>query len=178
VLPSDPAVSLRAARLGAEDTLARFPEAAELLRVDVQQLARALALVAARAAGGGARPRQPRAAVTAQHLPDRRRRVGDEAGEAHRSKGRAPASCDDSLFNLGRQAPRLVPWRRRAVLERRVGCVNSSAVRICPFAARSYLRTPQAVPPAELSGFGRKRGVVLIRDRRCSGSVRTLNRRG
>lgn len=31
VLPSDPAVSLRAARLGAQDTLARFPEAAELL---------------------------------------------------------------------------------------------------------------------------------------------------
>jgi predicted lipoprotein with Yx(FWY)xxD motif len=30
-----------------------------------------------------------------------------------------------------------------------VGCVNSSAVRKCPFAARSYLRTPQGnrVPP-------------------------------
>ena len=59
--------------LGAEHVLAGDPEATEALAVDVQELARALALVAAGAARGaelGAR--QPRAALPAQDLADRR----------------------------------------------------------------------------------------------------------
>jgi hypothetical protein len=72
VLPADPSVAVRAASLVAEHTLARLPEAPEFLGVDVQQLARPLALVAAGAASGrfcGAR--QTRAAMSAQDLPDR-----------------------------------------------------------------------------------------------------------
>jgi hypothetical protein len=68
----DPAVAVWAAGLLAEHARARLPETAELLRVDVEQLAWSVAFVAARAAGGCVRgPRQPRAAVPAQHLPDR-----------------------------------------------------------------------------------------------------------
>ena len=48
VLPADPAVAVWPAGLGAERPLAWLPEAAELLTVDVEQLAGPLAFVAAR----------------------------------------------------------------------------------------------------------------------------------
>ena len=58
VLPANPPVALRPAGLAAEHPLARLPEAAQLLCVDVQQLARALPFVTARTASlGSTRPR-------------------------------------------------------------------------------------------------------------------------
>jgi len=57
VLPADASVAVRSASLGAEHALARFPEAAELLGVDMEELAWALTLVAAGTAGGSARSR-------------------------------------------------------------------------------------------------------------------------
>ena len=78
VLPAGAGAALHAVL---EDPFADLVEAAELFRVDVQQLARTVALVAdARAAG---RSRQPRAAGAVEHLPTVEaggRAAGDPAG--------------------------------------------------------------------------------------------------
>jgi hypothetical protein len=53
VLPAHTPVAVWPSKARTEHTLARFPEAAEAFGVDVQELARRLALVAAGAAGRG-----------------------------------------------------------------------------------------------------------------------------
>jgi hypothetical protein len=119
VLPADPPVALRATRIRAERSLAWLPEAAELLAVDVQQLSWSLPLVAACAArGDSARTRQPRAAMPAQHLSDRRGRMRDEAREPDRPIGGPTASGQDRLLGLGAQAARLSLGRRRPIAQR------------------------------------------------------------
>src|SRR5207244_867538 len=106
-------------RFGAKHALARLPEAAKLLAVDVQQLARTLALIAARAAGRGSGPRQPRAAVPTQDLADRRRWVRHETREPHRPIRGPAAGSEDPLLRLNRQPARLPPRHRRPVTQRR-----------------------------------------------------------
>src|SRR5215831_3160497 len=67
VLPAGAAAQV--AGRGTENPFADGPEAAQLLDVDVHELARAAALVAAHRAP--LRTRKPRATVPAKHLPDR-----------------------------------------------------------------------------------------------------------
>jgi hypothetical protein len=103
-----------------EHTLARLPEAAELLRVDVQELARVVSFVTASAAGRTLLwARQARAAVPAQHLADRRRRMWQEAGQAHRPVGRAPANRQDRLLRLAAETTRLSRRGRGSIAKRR-----------------------------------------------------------
>jgi hypothetical protein len=93
-----------------EDRLADRPEAAELLRVDMQQLTRPGALVAdapvARSSG------QTRAARPAQDLADRRGGTLEDSGDHCRASMEILAPGEDLLLSLGRQAARL-PLRRR-----------------------------------------------------------------
>ena len=91
------------------DALADLAEAAELLAVDVQQLAWTLALVAYPRVALGAR--QPRATRTAQHLADRR---GGPLEDRRDHRGPAPSSrrqYEDLRLLLAAQPP----WLPRGV---------------------------------------------------------------
>src|SRR3954470_21888928 len=95
-----PASAAVAADVVAVDPLPGRPEAAERLRVDVEQLAWPLPLLAAHTARLLCRPRQPRQPVTAQHLPDRRRRMRTDPRQPHRTvSGLAPGD-EDPLLEL------------------------------------------------------------------------------
>src|SRR5437764_13206405 len=120
MLPTDAGGAVWPARLAAEHALAGLPEAAEPLRVHVQELPGALAFIAARTARRSRRrSRQPRVPVPAQHLADRRRRVRDQASQPHRAIGRAKPRRDDPLLGLNRQTTWLTTRRRRPVAQRR-----------------------------------------------------------
>ena len=102
-----------------EDRACRLPEAAELLRVDVQELARPLALVAdARitAGPGKARAAQLAAAPCRRSKADARRTAATTSGPAcgrRAQRERSPASAS------GAEPPRLPLRHRGAVDERR-----------------------------------------------------------
>jgi hypothetical protein len=115
VLPADTAILRWTTRLATKHAFARLPETAQLLGINVQELARRLTLISACAAGGTNHPRQPRAAVSAQHLADRRRRIGDQACQPDRPKRRAPPSRQDHPLLLTRQPPPLPTRRRRPI---------------------------------------------------------------
>ena len=94
----------------AEDRLADRPEAAEPLDVDVDELAWPLALVALDRLSR--RQPQPRAAVTAQHLPDRRRRPPEQPADDQRACMRIGARLEDLRLGLGRKPTRLAARHR------------------------------------------------------------------
>jgi hypothetical protein len=112
VLPADAAVAMRAPGLLAEHALAGLPEAAELLGVDVQELAWPLTLIPSRTASCVAfGPGKPRAATPAQHFPDRRRRMRHQPRQPDRPIRRAPAGSKDRVLSLDAEPARL-PVRR------------------------------------------------------------------
>src|SRR3954454_22154027 len=109
---------MRSSSLCTEYTLPGLPETTEPLRVDVEQLARSLPLVAARAARlGSVRPRQTVVAVPAQDLPDRRWRVRDEPRQPHRSVAGLDTSREDALLGDRRHPTRLTMRSRRPVTQ-------------------------------------------------------------
>src|SRR5207247_4321771 len=118
VLPAKAAVAVRATGLLTEHALTRLPEAAELLGVDVQELAGPFALIATRATGCACGPGKPRAAMPAQHLPDCRWRVRHQPRQPHRPIRRAPAGSKDRLLSLGTSSARR-PMRGRAAITQR-----------------------------------------------------------
>jgi hypothetical protein len=114
-LPARPSAAV--ADLWAEDALPERPEAIELLDVDVDELPRPRALVAAHRAAE--RPRKPRTAVPAQDLPDRRGRQPELASDDQRARVRVLARGQDPLLEPGREPPRLPLRHRRPINQRR-----------------------------------------------------------
>jgi hypothetical protein len=95
VLPAGVAAALHTV---GEDPLTDHPEAAELLGVDVQQLARPLALVAD--APVALWSRQPRQAGASQHLADRRGRPLEHGRERHRASPQLQPAGHDLRLGL------------------------------------------------------------------------------
>src|SRR5262249_29862060 len=114
VLPAGAAAQV--AGRGTENPFADGPEAAQLLDVDVHELARPAALVAAHPAP--LRTREPRATVPGTPLPDRGGRKPRRARDDRRAGVRVPARGGDALLELGRDPPRL-PLRHRRPIDRR-----------------------------------------------------------
>src|SRR6266566_3627346 len=101
----------------AMDALADRPETAELLDVDVNELARPLALVADDRAP--CRSRQPRDAIAAEHLPHGRGWQAELSGHDQRARLRVLARRQDPPLELPGQPAGLMPRHRRPVGERR-----------------------------------------------------------
>src|SRR5262249_39219714 len=114
VLPAGAAAQV--AGRGTENPFADGPEAAQLLDVDVHELPRAAALVAAHRAP--LRTRKPRATVPAKHLPDSGGRKPQLARDDQRACVRVLARGEDALLELGREPPRL-PLRHRRPIDQR-----------------------------------------------------------
>jgi hypothetical protein len=101
----------------AVDALADRPEAAELLDVDVHELAGTGALVADERPAE--RPPQARDAVAPKHLPHGRGRQAKLRGDDQRACIRVLARGQDALLELARQSPRLVSRHRWTVAKGR-----------------------------------------------------------
>ena len=113
MLPAGPA--------GADDpvlanALADLEEAPQLLAVDLQELARALALVAH--ASIACRSGKPRAACAAQHLPHGGGRALDDRGDHCRASTELGSPGEDLLLRL-RGEPSGLPDRRRGAIHER-----------------------------------------------------------
>jgi len=115
VLPAGQAAAV--ADVAAEHALAERPEAAELLYVNVDELARARTLVANDRSAR--RSRQTRDAVAAKHLPDSRGRQAELAGDDQWPRLCVLPSGQDPLLELPGEPPRLVLWNGRPVGQRR-----------------------------------------------------------
>ncbi len=110
VVPSGAPAALDAV---AVDALADVPEASELLRVDVQQLAGAGTLVAHHWRTGLAR--QTGASQPPEHLADGGGRPPEQRADRQRSGAAALARRQDLGLRLTRQPPRLAMRHRRAL---------------------------------------------------------------
>ncbi len=100
----------------AADPLADLPEAAEFLRVHVQELTWPLALVAhARVTTS---PREPRAAGPAQHLADGRGGTLDDRGDHGRTCPELVTPAQDLLLRLSSEPARLPPRSRGSIDKR------------------------------------------------------------
>src|SRR6266516_1184243 len=115
VLPAG--LRVAGAGLAAEYALAERPEAAEPLDIDVEQLARPLALIADDRATRWSR--EPRDAIAAKHLPDRRGRQAELSSDDQGTRIRVLACREDPLLHPARQPARLVLGHRRTISQRR-----------------------------------------------------------
>lgn len=115
------------------DALADLPEAPELLRIHVQELAGTLALVAH--APIARRPRQARAASSPQHLADGRGWPFDDGGDHRRTRSELSAPAQDLTLGRGREPARLVLGGGGAIGERCVAALAEATPQ--PVARRS-----------------------------------------
>jgi hypothetical protein len=100
----------------AGDAMAGADDPAELLDVDVQQLARALALVADHLARRQGRP-QPRAAVPAQDCVHGRGGEAERPAERVRAEAQLAAGAQDRLLDRRWRPPRRAARARGAIVE-------------------------------------------------------------